>query len=149
MPEGNAERSQNAPSRNSALGSRLVEAFNGADVEAVIADMDPDVEFIPRRAPIQGTFHGHSGIRKFFADNEENFDLFEISADEIHDLGGRIVGIGTLRVRGKGSGVDVTVPTAVVITLKDGKIIRFEDFGNRDKALEAAEPDKQAPDVTG
>jgi ketosteroid isomerase-like protein len=72
-----------------------------------------------------------------FADNEENFDLFHVAPEEIHDLGDRIVGIRTLRVRGKGSGVDVTVPTAVVMTLKDGKIVRFEEFGDRAKALEA------------
>lgn len=37
------------------LVSRIVEAFNRCDVEAVIADMGPEVEFISKRAPIHGS----------------------------------------------------------------------------------------------
>jgi ketosteroid isomerase-like protein len=124
--------------QNAELAERMVEAFNRGDVEAAVALMDSEIEFIPRRAPIQGGYHGHSGIRKFFADNEENFDLFHVDAQELHDLGDRIVGIGTLRVRGTGSGAEVTAPSAVILTFAEGKIVRFEDFGDRDKALEAA-----------
>jgi ketosteroid isomerase-like protein len=123
---------------NAELGPRIVDAFNRGDVDAVIADMHPEVEFIPRRATIQGSYHGHGGLRKFFADNDENFDLFHVTQDEVRDLGDRVVGIGTLRIRGKGSGVEVTVPTAVVLTLTEGKVIRFEEFGDRAKALAAA-----------
>jgi hypothetical protein len=32
----------------------------------------------------------------------------------------------------------VTVPSAVVLTIAEGKIVRFEEFGERAKALEAA-----------
>jgi ketosteroid isomerase-like protein len=77
------------------------------------------------------------------ADTFENFDLFEVSNEEIRDLGDRVFSIGTLRIRGKGSGVEVTVPTAIVLTFRDGKIVRFEDFGERSSALEAVGLSKQ------
>jgi ketosteroid isomerase-like protein len=126
-------------SENEVLASRIVAAFNSGDVEAAVDLMHPEIEFIPRRAPIQGPYHGHSGIRKFFADNEENFDFFQVDPEENNDLGdGRVLGTGTLRVRGKGSGVEVATTTAVILTFADGKVIRFEDFGEREKALEAA-----------
>jgi ketosteroid isomerase-like protein len=118
--------------------TRMVDAFNRSDVEAVLAEMHPEIEFIPRRAPITGAYHGHDGVRKFFADNEENFDLFQVEADEIYDLGDRVLGIGKLRIRGRGSGVDVTAVTGVILTFSEGKVIRFEDFGDREKALQAA-----------
>jgi ketosteroid isomerase-like protein len=120
------------------LAKRFIDGFNSGNGEAVVAEVHPEIEFIPLRATIQGSYHGHAGIRKFMEDNEENFDVFLVTPQEIHVLGDRIVGTGELRVRGKGSGVDVTVSTGVVMTLKDGKIVRFEDFGDRAKALEAA-----------
>ena len=100
--------------------------------------MHPDVEFIPRRAPVQGSFRGHKGIREFFADNAESFDVFHVTTDEVRDHGDHVVGIGTLRIRGKGSGAEAVVPTAVVLTFVQGKVVRFEEFGERARALEAA-----------
>ena len=123
---------------NLEVAERVVEAFDAGDVEAVLAEMHPDIEFIPRRAPVQGTFRGHEGIREFFADNAESFDVFQVTGDETRDHGDHVVGIGTLRIRGKGSGAEVVVPTAVVLTFAQGKIVRFEDFVERARALEAA-----------
>jgi uncharacterized protein len=122
---------------------RQADAVNRRDVDAVLSDMDPEIEFIPRRAAVQGTYHGHKGIRDFFADTFETFDLFEATNEEIHDLGDRIVSIGKLRIRGKGGGVEVTVPTAIVLALRNGKIVRFEDFSERSRALEAVGLSKQ------
>ncbi len=123
---------------NLEVGQRIVPAFNDGDVEAVLAEMHPDVEFIPRRAPVQGAFHGHEGIREFFADNAESFDVFHVTLEETRDHGDRVVGIGTLRIRGKGSGAEAVVPTAVVLTFAQGKVVRFEELGERARALEAA-----------
>lgn len=126
------------PDQNLDLAGRIVDAFNRGDVEMLLADMHPEIEFIPRRAPISGAYHGHSGVRKFFVDNEESFDLFHVETDEVYDLGDRIVGIGKLRIRGRGSGAEVTVETGVILTFLEGKVVRFEDFGEKAKALEAA-----------
>jgi hypothetical protein len=64
--------------------------------------------------------------------------VFHVEPEEVHDLGDQVVGIGKLRIRGKGSGVDVTVVSAGMLTLAEGKVIRFEEFGDRAKALAAA-----------
>lgn len=108
------------------------------DTEAFLLGIHPDVEFIPRRAAVQGTYHGHAGMREYIAENAESFDLFEVRNAEFRDLGGRILAFGTVRVRGRESGVEVTHPTALLVTFRDGKIIRFQDFGERGDALEAA-----------
>jgi hypothetical protein len=41
---------------------RQAEAVNRGDVDAVLMDMDPEIEFIPRRAAVQGAYHGHKGV---------------------------------------------------------------------------------------
>jgi ketosteroid isomerase-like protein len=99
---------------------RSDEAVNRRDVEAFLLGMDREIEFIPRRAAIQGLYRGHEGMRKFFAENAESFDLYQVSHDEFRDLGDQVVAIGTVRALGKESGVEVTTPTAVVATFRDG-----------------------------
>jgi ketosteroid isomerase-like protein len=112
-------------------------AFGRGDFDAWIEGFDHDVEFVPRRAPIQGTYRGHDELREFLADNAENFELFHPAYEHVRDLGDRVLAIGKLRVRGKESGLEVEVPSALVLTYKDGKCVRFEDFGDQGKALEA------------
>ena len=50
----------------------------------------------------------------------------------------QIVAIGSARIKGKGSGAEVSVPTATVIGFRDDKIVRFEEMGDRTRALRAA-----------
>ena len=71
-------------------------------------------------------------------ENAESFGLFELVSTEFRDLGDRVLAFGTARVRGRESGAEVTHPMAVLVAFQDGEIIRIEDFGERDEALEVA-----------
>jgi uncharacterized protein len=113
------------------------EAVSRGDIEAALVALDPDIEFIPRRAAVQGVYRGHEGMRQFFGENVESFDLYQVSYQEFRHLDDRLLAFGTVRVRGKESGVEVTTPTAMVATFRDGKIVRAEDFGERSEALKA------------
>jgi uncharacterized protein len=113
------------------------EAVSRGDIEAALATLDPDIEFIPRRAAVQGVYRGYEGMRQFFAENAENFDLYQVSYQEVRDFGDRLIAFGTVRARGKASGVEVTTPTSLVATFRDGKMLRAEDFAERSEALKA------------
>ena len=118
---------------------RLVEAINAADLEAILAVYDPEVDFRPLRAPIQGAYAGHEGLREWWADTQENFTEFELEPAEIRDIGDdRVLAAGNLHLRGKGSGVEADVPSASLIFFRDGLIVALKDYGDREKALEAA-----------
>jgi len=117
---------------------RCDEAISRGDTDVYLLGIDPDVVFIPRRAAVEGAYYGHDGMRNHIAENADSYELFEVRNTEFHDLGDRILALGTVRVRGKESGVEVTHPTAFLVTFRDGKIISFQDFGERDEALEAA-----------
>ena len=117
----------------------LVDAINRADLEAILAVYDPDVDYRPLRAPIQGAYTGHAGIREWWVDTEENFAAFRLEAEEIRDIGDeRVLAAGKLHVRGKGSGVEASVPSASLIAFRDGLIVALKDYGDREKAREAA-----------
>jgi len=41
-------------------------------------------------------------------------------------------------LRAKGSGIETDIPVGGVFEFRDGKIVRWEDFGSKEKALDAA-----------
>jgi len=40
-------------------------------------------------------------------------------------------------MRAKGSGIETDIPFGGVFEFRDGKIVRWEDFGSKDRALDA------------
>ena|SRR5215204_652109 len=116
-----------------------LDAFNRGDVDAWLATIHPDVTFVPRRASVEGAYRGHAGIRRFFADNRETFESFQLDYTDIRDLGdGRLLVSGTLHLRARGSGIETNVPTAAIATEREGLLIHWKDYGDLEKALEAA-----------
>ena len=103
----------------------------------VAAAYHPDVEFLPLRSATEGAYHGLSGIEEFVADTSEVFDKFEMNF-EFTDLGERVLASGTIHVRARGSGVETDIQTGGLFEFRDGMIVRWEDFGSKSKALEAA-----------
>src|SRR5215217_1029221 len=115
-----------------------MEALNRGDVDAFLSLVDEDVVWIAARSAVEGAYRGHGGLRKFFADNEENFEVFEPDFREVRDLGDRILVSGAIHIRGRGSSVETDIPIAGIFTFRNGKLTRWEDFRDRDIALEAA-----------
>src|SRR4051794_10968903 len=83
-----------------------VDAFNRADVEALMAICSDDVLFLPGRSALQGGYRGEEGLRSFFADNADTFEVITVRLDEFHDAGDRVVATGQVRIRPLGGGPD-------------------------------------------
>jgi ketosteroid isomerase-like protein len=96
----------------------------------------PDVEYVPLRSATEGEYRGIAGIERFIADTEEVFEKFEPHF-EFLDLGERVLAWGVIRVRARGSGIETDIATGGVFEFRDGKIVRWEDFGSKEKALKA------------
>ena len=118
--------------------NRIIAAFARGDIDAGLRDIDPTAVFEPQRTATEGAFVGHEGIRRFWRDTEEMFDLFNPEYTEVRDLGESVLAIGTLTVRGRGSGAEVQIPIAFLAEFRDDRVVRMKDFGEADAALEAA-----------
>jgi ketosteroid isomerase-like protein len=124
---------------NVELFHRVTAALNRGDVEYAVRHSTEDVVLIAARSAVEGTFVGHDGLRKFFADTAANFEVFQARYDDVRDLGGeRVLAIGTIHIRGRGAGVESDVPVAGIATYREGKLSRWEDFRERRAALKAA-----------
>jgi len=115
---------------------RGTDAINGGGLE--LESIHPDVVFEPLRSRTEGAFVGHEGMRRFVADTEEMFEVFQASYPDVRDLGESVLAIGSIRMRGKVSGVETDVPTAVIAEFRDGLLWRFKDYGDARSALRAA-----------
>jgi ketosteroid isomerase-like protein len=95
----------------------------------------PDVEFLPRRSGTEGAYRGIDGIAKFVADTREVFERFEVHY-ELLDLGERALAWGKISLRARASGIETDVSMGGIFEFRDGKIVRWEDFGSKERALE-------------
>jgi ketosteroid isomerase-like protein len=78
------------------------------------------------------------GVRRFWEQWEELFDDIRIEPEELIDATDRIVSRLHIIGSGKGSGVDVDQRVYQVVELRDGSIVRVDEFYDRAEALEAA-----------
>ena len=96
----------------------------------------PDVEYLPLRSATEGAYHGIAGLEQFTADTDEVFEKFQLHF-EFLDLDERVLAWGVIHVKARGSGIETDVATGGVFTFRDGKIVRWEDFGSKTEALKA------------
>jgi ketosteroid isomerase-like protein len=115
---------------------RFVERFNAG--EFAWDQMDPRVVWvIDPPAFLAGTYHGHDGVRTLLGRFTEIFDEASYEVDELLDAGDSVVALGRFRVRGVQSGATGTQPIAVVLKLRDGKLVAYRAYFDREQALEA------------
>jgi ketosteroid isomerase-like protein len=78
------------------------------------------------------TYRGEEGIAQWVADMAEAFDEWRLDLGELDEFApGRVLGVGTVHLRGRGSGVSVDQPCAWIFDHVDGVLTRFEPFLNR------------------
>jgi ketosteroid isomerase-like protein len=114
------------------------EAVDPADVKSWIGFFDPNVQFVPQQAALEGGYVGHEGVGQWLADLAEHYAGGHMDLPDIRDLGNRVLALGTLRVTGRGSGIEAEVPVAIMASFRNGLITQFRDYGDKDQALEAA-----------
>ena len=97
---------------------RGLEAGNRGDVEKLLDELDPEVEWHSALHALLGgeqtVFRGHEGVREMIRDLNEAFGEVHIEVSEIRDLDDRLVVIGRTRTRGKASGAETETPLAFV-----------------------------------
>jgi ketosteroid isomerase-like protein len=124
---------------NVELSDRVTDAFNRHDPEAMVALFDPKCEWLPAiEAEVEGepvVYLGHDGLRQYFKDVAESFEEYRFDVSECRDLGTRVLLLGRLSARGRGSGVELASDLAALFHVRDGKVTRFVAYWDRDRAL--------------
>ncbi|HEY8640583.1 MAG TPA: nuclear transport factor 2 family protein [Solirubrobacterales bacterium] len=117
------------------------ESFMGGDGEKAAQLVDPEVEFHGTVGGLQEgqIAHGQSQIDKQF--EEEDLEAWEerrLEPEEFIDAGDNVVVLLHEYRRGRGSGVELETDTAVVVAVREGRVVRIQGYMDRAAALEAA-----------
>jgi ketosteroid isomerase-like protein len=112
---------------------RLFAAYRGG--EEVVELLDPGVVWNPaEELPMRGI----DAVRAYLERWESEWEDLETVPEEFIDAGDKVVVTVHFSGRGKGSGVEVDGRTYEVYVLRDGTVVRMDEFTERSQALEAA-----------
>jgi ketosteroid isomerase-like protein len=109
--------------------------------ELIAQTCDPEVEWVeaPERAD-RGVFHGHEGVRESWQRWLENFDAYDVRVERMVDCGDKVLVVAREEGRGRASGATIGQRIYTVVSFRDGKVSRYEEFYDEREALEAAGP---------
>ena len=117
---------------------RAVNAFNRRDLDGLEELGTPDIEWITSMGAIEGEpFRGREGGDTYLARLTDAWEEFRTVAENVRDLGDRVLMLGQVEGRGKGSGVPVNMPLAQVYDFRDGKVSRIRSYLEHGEALKA------------
>ena len=83
-------------------------------------------------------YGGHDAVRELFRDLYGSFAEIDADYSDVRELGARVLGLGHLRMRGKGSGAEIESPVAALTEWSNGRAIRVLTYLDHAEALEAA-----------
>ncbi len=113
------------------LVKRSYAAFERGDLDGVLGDMHPEIEWQQAQGlPHGGTYHGVEEVRRTIFDplSEEWWDEFSAVPSEFLDAGGEVIVLGRYRGVAKRTGKQLDVPFAHVWTVRGEKAVRFRQF---------------------
>jgi ketosteroid isomerase-like protein len=117
---------------------RGFEAWNRRDLEAALGGMHPDVEWrIPDAGlDVEEAYRGPEGVRAFWELFWDAWEHISLQAEQFIEIDqGRLLVFVRFRGKGRGSGAEVERQVAHVYEFRDGKIVGFDFYWDREEAL--------------
>ena len=113
-----------------AIFEEAVEALNAVDRSRIHDLVDPEIYFFPMRSAVEGAFIGYKGMDDFLEDNATKYEYFIAEFSKLEVLpDGRLLSVGTIRVKGLGGELETTVNTAGIASFRDGRMLSWRDYG--------------------
>ncbi len=126
---------------NVEIAKRVIDAFNGRDVDSIFKCVNSDIEWFPALpGVVEGDgYRGREGIEMYFEEISNTWEEYSVVGQDFRDLGNdRVLVLSRVKGRGRGSGVQVDSPIGVIYDFRDGKMSRVRAYLNHGEALRAA-----------
>jgi ketosteroid isomerase-like protein len=121
--------------KNVTIVKNLLSAFKSKDIPAIMSCLDENIDW---QSPATGTTlkeipwskprHGVNEVSSFFKEIEGKLDLDDMTYTTLVADGDNVVAEGTARGCVCGNGCSWSADWAMVITLRNGKIVRFRKY---------------------
>ena len=124
---------------NVEVGRRMLQAFNDGDIEAIVAECDPAVEWEEQSIPgVEPLYRGHDGVRRWWTETfGEELGSIEGRFEEVKEADDTVIASVRFEGEGRSSGARVQMPVHLVLTFRDGKLVRRQVFLTPAEALAA------------
>jgi ketosteroid isomerase-like protein len=100
---------------------------------------DPEIEWDPDPIQVeQQIYHGIDGVMEFFEQILEAFEQVRQVPERFIDCGDQVLVFVRTEARERTAGLEINEQWVHLVTVRDGKIVRLQQFRDRDEALEAA-----------
>jgi ketosteroid isomerase-like protein len=124
---------------NAELVREAFDRWSRDDHDWVLERLDPDAAIEVASAQLTGgePFRGHDGYREWIATMRESFEVWQIHLESLREQGDNVIVLGSMHLRGRGSGIELDQETGWVVEIHDGKMTRFHAFFTHEEALAA------------
>ncbi len=127
-------------SKNLDVTQQIFERFGAHDIPGILQHLADDIviEFYgPPAIPYAGTYRGQAEARKFFQTVLSSVTINQFAPQEMLAVDDKVFVTGYLHLNPKATTGTIESDFVHVITLRDGKWVRFRDFMNTAVAVEA------------
>lgn len=138
--------SNNESDKNIKIVQDLYAAFSRRDVEAILKVLSPEVEWGEPANPYNpaaGTRYGHEGFLQWLEVGRQTEEILTLEPQQFLTGTDTVAVIGYTKCRAKTTGKIYETDFVHLINLKDGKVVRFQEFFDTYAAGEAFRSDKK------
>jgi ketosteroid isomerase-like protein len=118
-------------------------AFARRDVQAILVVLSPDVEWGEPANPFNpaaGTRHGHAGFLEWVKIGRASEEILALETRQLLADMESVAVVGHTKCLAKPTGKTYETDFVHLVTFKDGKIVRFQEFFDTYAAAEAFRP---------
>jgi ketosteroid isomerase-like protein len=126
--------------RNVELVRRCFDALSDRDIDLALAETADDFEMDWSNSigPARGIYRGKEGVRVVWGSLLDAFENVRWEPEEFIEIDETtLIVLNRVRMRGRGSGVEVDGLGAQLWTIRDGEAKRVKLYQSKDEALEA------------
>jgi ketosteroid isomerase-like protein len=119
---------------------RLFERWGQGITEVPTDLVAPEIELASPFADLRGgPYRGYDGARDWLRDIREQFETWAYTIGEWHDLGTRVLALGSVQLEGRGSGLPLDQEVGWLARFSaDGRVSHIRVFADHEAAREAA-----------
>jgi ketosteroid isomerase-like protein len=114
-------------------------AFNRGEFDEALDLLGDEIEWDTTTLLPDGVvYRGRDEVKAYFIDVWDRWDDFRIVPEDWLESGDCVVMLGRLLGKGSGSGVPIEAPWHQVWRFEGDRLVRCENYNDRDEALRAA-----------
>jgi ketosteroid isomerase-like protein len=120
---------------------RIIESTNRGDIDAALEEAadDYEMDWSNSIGPLKGVYRGRQEVLNFWRSFRDAWDSLHWDPEEVIDVDeSRVIVVNHVRMRGRGSGLDIDAIGVQLWTIIEGKARSNKLYQSKAEALEAA-----------